>query len=312
MNLVKRAYFRYLAQFRPITLVIDPVGVCDLHCPSCPRGRGDITATSAMPYALFRDCLTKAQRETWLRTVFLFGYGEALLNPQIGNFVALCKERRVHVAMSSTLNVSPERILHCMPDVFIISLSGWRQSTYEKAHVGGDIAKVKDHLAALINHRADCQIRLHFHQYTYNRWDEQQARWFAREHRLRFFAYEGVQHGIDGAIDVIEGRTKPVEGLLSDPIKVYQENPTASEWCTSLENKITVDAKGIVQLCCGTRGHPIGEYLKLSHKEILERQHAAELCKKCTLYNIRSHLLATGISEIAYREPLIRLWHKAL
>lgn len=135
---------------RPLKLTIDPCSVCNLRCPLCPTGqRSGKRKHILMPFSDFKGIIDDVG--DYIYEVGLYNWGEPFLNKDIYKMIALLKEKKIVVVMSSNLSMgfSPEdidKIVNSGLDTLIVSLDGVSQKAYEQYRVGGNIGLVKENV----------------------------------------------------------------------------------------------------------------------------------------------------------------------
>lgn len=94
----------------PLSLHIEPTNVCNFRCVSCPQALSDYKETvgyyQKMDFALYEKILHDVLDMGQLKALKLFGYGEPMLNPEIGRMVRVAKELQVAERIEFTSNVT--------------------------------------------------------------------------------------------------------------------------------------------------------------------------------------------------------------
>ena len=161
---------------------------CNLRCTMCIRGdsKGYEQTSGFMDQRFFERVLDKIKRENNKADVCLYGNSEPFLHPQLSLCVAAVKQRGLNCMISTNLNVihNLKEVLEAKPDELMISVSGFSQEVYGRAHRGGDIELVKTNMRTLARMRADLgstvPIQVHYHLYRDNWGDEfEQMKTFA-------------------------------------------------------------------------------------------------------------------------------------
>jgi wyosine [tRNA(Phe)-imidazoG37] synthetase (radical SAM superfamily) len=297
------------------SLYIDVFGFCNLRCPSCPVGNiGDTSehfTKGFMSPELLDAILEKANREMQLGRVGLFNWTEPLLHPDLPAMIRVVRARGNFAEISSNLNrlPDPDALMAARPNFFRVSVSGFRQEIYKRAHQRGDIEVVKHNMERLAIARAktgaDTAMQVFFHRYNYNRDDEAAMRAFSE--RLGFaFAptwamYMPAEKILSlvgdpaGTVPVTETDRQVVSTLsidLRQALMVSRINGAAS--CALLEQQLVLDVRGDVFLCCGTTSSPvnrIGNFLDLGIAEIQAKKREKALCKPCMSHGIHHYFL---------------------
>jgi len=155
----KSKFYKFLKFTRlpylPFTLGIDPGNVCNLQCPLCPTGRGDMRVKRGfMDFGLFK--LIFDQLKDSLSVINLYNWGEPLLNRDLIKIIRYIKDanKSIQVITSTNLNIKNEGFLGDLVnsgiDKIIVSCDGASKETYEKYRIGGDFNLVMENLRFLI------------------------------------------------------------------------------------------------------------------------------------------------------------------
>ena len=166
---------------------IDIAGACNLRCPSCPQGniRGYRLPQGYMEPELLRRIIEKARSECKVTGIGLFSWAEPMLHPKLPDLVRIVQEAGISCFLSSNLNIlrNADDIMAANPFSFRISASGFTQETYGYSHRGGDIEKVKKHMAELAKakkrNNSSTRIYVYYHRYKHNLKEEPMMREFA-------------------------------------------------------------------------------------------------------------------------------------
>lgn len=149
---------------------------CNLKCKFCISGNNSVLTPKygIMNLDYFRKVCEKIKIENKDATILVFGNSEPFLNKNIVQYIKILKDLELKCTISSNLNVfkNVEQTIKLCPDSFIISVSGYSQDIYSRAHRGGNIEVVKenmDHLSQIIkNNHLQTNIVVNYHLYTYN------------------------------------------------------------------------------------------------------------------------------------------------
>lgn len=129
----------------PYALSMELSSVCNLNCPQCPVGLGDIHRTQKYMDITFARRLINEFSVTGL-TVNLYFQGESLLYPHLFQIAALARKKRLYSVLSTNATLideeKAERIVRSGINRLIISLDGLKQDTYEQYRSGGHVEDV--------------------------------------------------------------------------------------------------------------------------------------------------------------------------
>jgi radical SAM protein with 4Fe4S-binding SPASM domain len=130
----------------PVKLMIEPTNICNLKCPTCPTGRGDLGRPGGyMEYEKFRAIIDEVG--DWLYFIILYNYGEPFLHKEFLRMVRYAGDKGVLVETSTNGHFfkSPEychEIIESGLYKMIISLDGASQETLEVFRVGSHFNKI--------------------------------------------------------------------------------------------------------------------------------------------------------------------------
>jgi radical SAM protein with 4Fe4S-binding SPASM domain len=170
----------------PVTLGIELTNCCNLNCPECATGSGNLTRKAGfIGSELFDKIIDETGR--YLLNINLYFQGEPMLHPSFFSFTE--KIRSIPVTVSTNghfLSVDNSKAL-ALSGIrkLIVSLDGMDQATYSAYRINGDFEKV---IAGIRNisdaiSKYDSPLRLEI-QFLVNRKNEMQipaARKFASE-----------------------------------------------------------------------------------------------------------------------------------
>lgn len=142
---------------KPALLMVEPTNLCNLHCPMCPSGAGEMTRQKGkMDVEAFKDTL-----DTLAPTLILIQFwnqGEPFVHPDFLEMVAYAKSKHIP-AMTSTnghfirSEADAAAIIDSGLDEILISVDGLDQTSYETYRVGGSYQTVLDGIRLLVKVR---------------------------------------------------------------------------------------------------------------------------------------------------------------
>jgi MoaA/NifB/PqqE/SkfB family radical SAM enzyme len=141
----------------PYLLIADPCNYCNLKCPLCPTGLGELGRPQAM---LSLDHFKKYfdPLQPYLFETYMHNWGESLLNPQVYSMISYAQDQNVGTNLSSNFVAVNSRdidnLLACGLEYLVISLDGTNQNSYAKYRVGGNFDRVVSNLSELLRRRA--------------------------------------------------------------------------------------------------------------------------------------------------------------
>ncbi|MCX5713912.1 MAG: radical SAM protein, partial [Candidatus Omnitrophica bacterium] len=147
----------------PVWLTIDPTNICNLRCPFCPTGFGNIKRPKGMmnkeQFKKIMDILGPH-----LLHIDMQNWGEPLLNNDIYKMISYAKKFDIHVTLSTNFQnfneISAEDMINSRLDRLILSIDGASQETYERYRRGGSFTKAIENIKTLVRKKKELNSRL--------------------------------------------------------------------------------------------------------------------------------------------------------
>lgn len=192
---------------------IEIAGSCNLRCISCNMGLpGANKYGGLMSAATYRQVLEKMVTEIpFLNSVYLYLWGEPLINPDLPEIVRITRELGVASEISSNLvdGRRLEALVQARPDVIVAPCSGIGDN-FAMTRTGGDWDSYKDNLYKLRRYideySPETTVRITYHLYKHNLEEDYEAvQAIAKELGFQFlpvlaqiFPERVLRHVIDG------------------------------------------------------------------------------------------------------------------
>jgi radical SAM protein with 4Fe4S-binding SPASM domain len=199
-----RGHTKLLA--RPLVLTLEASNVCNLRCPYCFTGVGEVTRErSMMPMPLYRKIMDELGAYALL--VEYYNWGEPLLNKRIDEMVRIASRKGCSTIVSTNLSIPldqarAEALVSSGLAILGAGIDGASQESYEKYRVGGSFELVLHNMRLL----AEAKRRLgsdtpmlcwSFHVFDHNKHEVEKARAIAKELGVEFSATKGWVEGPD-------------------------------------------------------------------------------------------------------------------
>ena len=128
----------------PVSLSIEPVAICQLHCPECALGSNNIVRSNKLiNFDLYKKVIDEVEHN--LLYLLLYFQGEPFLSPAIFDMISYADKKNIYTATSTnaqSINQTiASKIVKSGLKKIIISLDGVTQETYETYRVGGNLNK---------------------------------------------------------------------------------------------------------------------------------------------------------------------------
>jgi radical SAM protein with 4Fe4S-binding SPASM domain len=135
----------------PLTLAIESTAKCNLFCSMCPR-ENIYFPPKDMELSLFKKIIDEGR--DFLEFAVPYGVGEPLLNPEIFEMIAYCRDLGVPTGISTNATVLTEKasrkLIEAGLDYIIFAFDGATPETFEKYRKGADFHKVRDNILTFL------------------------------------------------------------------------------------------------------------------------------------------------------------------
>jgi len=133
----------------PAILTIEPTNICNLRCPLCTTGNGEMQRSNGkMSLETFTKLMDLIADEIFF--LILYHQGEPFINKHFLDFVRLAKSRNIYCTTSTNAHYFSDETIHDTIssglDSMIISMDGVTQNTYETYRVNGNLERVTNSL----------------------------------------------------------------------------------------------------------------------------------------------------------------------
>lgn len=210
VNLYRSRWERRRIQTRlasyPTLLTIEPTNVCNLRCPECFTGAGEVgRERSMLEMAFYTRVLDELGGR--LLQLELYNWGEPLLHKQVYEMLRMASDRGISTIISTNFSVpfdadKAERLVSSGLATLGVSLDGATQDVYAQYRRRGDIATVLDNVR-LINKakrklgRTNPIVVWEYHLFPHNLHEVEEARALAADLGMTFAVSKGWVSGPD-------------------------------------------------------------------------------------------------------------------
>ena len=242
----------------PPILMVEPTNICNLKCPMCPSGNGDMKRQKGqLDLDSFKGLMDDVG--AYIYQVQFWNQGEPFINKNILEFIKYAKSKGV-VTQTSTNGhfirdvAAAEALVSSGLDQIIFSMDGTNEESYEKYRVGGDFNLVLDTLGRILEAKRKLKsrtplIQLQFLVFKHNQDEIEQLIELAKKHRINRISFKSAQ---------VYSRDQAQEFLPDDPEFLRYENQSDElvlkgglpNWCSRLWLNSTINWDGSVSPCC--------------------------------------------------------------
>lgn len=213
---------------KPYVIFVDPINLCNLRCPLCATGLGEIARTrKKMDLEHFKRVID--QMAPWAYEVSLYNWGEPLLHKDIFEMIGYARSKNLATVMSSHLSVKPhlmDPLLESGLEELTVSIDGVTQETYEKYRVNGKLDLVFSNLRHLLERRAQLglkspSVEWQFIVFKHNEHEIEEARRLAQEIGVDLIRF--IPAGLPFDADIDRKRSLAKEWFSGTPGLRYQD-----------------------------------------------------------------------------------------
>ncbi len=236
----------------PTWVLIDPAsGFCNLHCPLCALGDGSLEIKrQMMSLDDFKTIVDKLPAS--VKELYLYNWGEPLLNPAFEDMVAYAKSKRPVLTFIDTNLSVPlsderiEKIIRAGLDSMTVSLDGATEEAYLKYRRGGQHARVLQNLKTFVRLKKELgsstpaiDWKMIVHRQN--------------EHELETARKMAAEIGVKFSVTTIQvPRAYYDEWAPSPayPITAKDSDRGSQSICTYLFQSMVINSDGTVSTCC--------------------------------------------------------------
>lgn len=230
---------------RPYNVLIEPTNVCNLKCPGCPTGTGILTRPKGfMSFENFKLIVNKLGPS--LESIFLWNYGEPLLNKDIFKMIKYAREKNIFVMTSTNANFlagKEDKLISSKINKVIISLDGASRKTYQAYRKEGDFDKVVQSIKTLcLKKSPNLKVELQFIVMRHNEHEIPKIKKLAKIWKVDNLSLKSVWF--------LDERLKEKFKDLIPQNKKYQRKIEKTGWCLKPWYHLVIQWNGDVAPCC--------------------------------------------------------------
>ena len=293
----------------PVIAHIDPTSLCNLHCPLCPSGNGQLSRQRAkLDYDQFKTIVDKLPQT--VRMILLWNQGEPFLVKDLVKMIKYAKHRGKYVVTSTDGHFfrdsdTAHTIITSGIDEIIISLDGVDQESYAKYRIGGKIDRVFEGVKLLADAKEELGasqpcLHLQFILMKHNLSEKDKMIKIGKEIGADKLSFKTLQ---------VTNWESGEEFLPDDPeFTRYEKGPSNGAYktrkrkffpndCLRLWFSLVVNCDGRVSPCCFDKDgeFKLGNILEQSfdsiwrgnpyqnfRQKILDSRYELEMCRDCT------------------------------
>ncbi len=291
----------------PPILMVEPTNICNLKCPMCPSGNGDMARPRGrLDLQNFKKLMDDIG--SYVYQIQFWNQGEPFLNKDFLEMVRYAKTYGIMTQTSTNGHFirtmeAARAVVESGLDQIIFSLDGTNPETYAKYRVGGDFNVVLHGLQNLARAKRELRsprplIELQFLVFKHNRQELAEIVEIARQNQVERVAFKTAQiYSAEQGRDYLPEDTDFTRYVIDgDTFRLKSDLPN---FCKRLWLNSTVNWDGSVSPCCFDKDADYameflfdksvsfkdvfknGKYTAF-RRQILTNRKAIEMCRNCT------------------------------
>ncbi len=290
----------------PFIVTIEPTVLCNLCCPQCITGNGEVKRKlRSLDFDSFKSIMDQIGDRIFY--LLLFNQGEPFLNPDLIKFVEIAKQKRIYVTTSTnghflTDEATLKKLVKSGLDTIIVSLDGTTDESYLKYRKGGNFRQVVSGIENLIEirdrlHSKTPKVLIQCLVMKHNEDQNDQMKTLAKDLKVDRLLFKTFQiESIEGFQKFLPDNPRWHRYRLKD--ETFEAKNSLNRSCSRLWYSAVILSDGRVVPCCFDKN---GEYSfgtitpesKIQNiwksdaynkfrDKILQNQESIRICYNCT------------------------------
>lgn len=295
-RIIKRPLLRHY----PPALMIEPTNICNLKCPLCLSGNGQLKRPKGMmPLERFIRIVDQIHRRTGM--LILWNQGEPFLNQDFYPMLEYASQKGFYTMTSTnaSLELDIPRIVHSGLNKLIISMDGITKESYNNYRINGNFELVLQNLNALVEqkhklHNRQLQIVWQFIIMNHNEQELPEVQRLAKDFGVDKLELKTVQIYSSDDLKYLPSNHKYSRYRTSE--KSFELKTVLKNRCRRLWTQPVINWDGEMNICCYDKdgsfpignidGHSFaalwfGENMQKLRAAILKNRSAIEICRNC-------------------------------
>lgn len=257
LSLYERSIRNPTLKSKPYLMWLDPVGSCNLQCPFCPTGTGELqrkkTKLSLNDFKHIVDHIGQ-----YLFVLKFYNWSEPLLSDDLEEMIKYAKKFHMFTEISTNLSIPitqtrAEQIIDSGIDFILCSIDGGSQETYEKYRKGGNYKLCMKNLEILSNIKNNTnkhtpKILWQFFVFKHNQHEIEFAKKQASEIGVDIdFRIPSIPLSSQDWVSTLPEFANKSDMLIQSDMDYSKKN---SDPCTWLWSSIVINADKNISPCC--------------------------------------------------------------
>ncbi len=291
----------------PVILMVEPTNICNLKCPMCPSGNGDMKRElGKMSLEDFIKVIDEIG--SYIIQVQLWNQGEPFINRSFLDFIAYANSKGIMTHTSTNghyirTDQQAEDLVNSGLDQLIFSMDGTNKESYEKYRVGGNFDVVLDALQKITGAKKRLKsktplVELQFIVFKHNQSEIDDIIGLSKKLGINRLSFKTAQvYSSEQAVTFLPDDSDHMRYHIEG--ENYKLKGDIKNWCKRLWLNSTINWDGSVSPCCFDKDaeHAFGDmnhdntnfgniwrnkgYRKF-RGQVMQNRASIEMCTNCT------------------------------
>ena len=247
---------------KPRKVRIEASSVCQLRCPRCPTGLGELNPNVGSGLLRFADFERFLGNNPGVREIELSNWGEILLNPELSQILQLAHEKGVALTARNGVNLNTakgsilEDLVKYEMRAMVLSIDGASQETYASYRIKGKFDQVLENVRTINRFKKQYHTRYpmltwKFIVFGHNQHEVEKARSMAHDLGLVFYPDVNWDPEYSPLASVEEAHQDTgLSVTTAEENKEVHDSDFMKLWCYQLWNEPQINWDGKLLGCC--------------------------------------------------------------
>jgi radical SAM protein with 4Fe4S-binding SPASM domain len=304
---LSKIFRRQIVWGYPPILMVEPTNICNLKCPMCPSGSGDMKRElGKMNFDDFKKIIDEIG--PYIIQVQLWNQGEPFINRSFIEFIAYANSKGIMTHTSTNghyirTDEQAEALINSGLDQLIFSMDGTNKESYEKYRVGGNFDVVLEALERIARVKIKLNsktplVELQFIIFKHNQSEIDEIISLSKKFRLNRLSFKTAQvYSVDQAVTFLPDDSDQMRYDFDG--SNFQLKGDIKNWCKRLWLNSTVNWDGSISPCCFDKDadHAFGNMFQHDtcfkkiwrnskyqafRKKVMQNRSSITMCTNCT------------------------------
>jgi radical SAM protein with 4Fe4S-binding SPASM domain len=159
LSLISYSFHSAKVLGRPVHITIEPANICNLQCPVCETGAGQLKrAKGQLSLGQFKIIIDQIYSQT--NTILFYFMGEPFLNKEAYEMITYARSKNIFITTCTNGEfLDANRLVGTGLNEISFQIGGVTQQTHQVYRVGSDLEKIRKNIAAVAAEKRRCQVK---------------------------------------------------------------------------------------------------------------------------------------------------------